>query len=298
MATTDEVWRLDTQKDADCLFFQKMSDHGHYGKRQANESRQGTYVFTADGKFLSSVNDLDPNVVLATLKLGLAKWNALPKSERAAKHIADVEPKHRWEDYFPKVGLALTGYSRDLPTSNSPTSERLPTWNRDSAWFSKTEVQHMVPRDAKTGQSFELSKEFVARICRLHLVDNVKGQTDEFSPDEIRGSRITAQVIERSDSQIKMTLSGTTQASSQKPDRGIATTLKGSATFNLKTNLFTQFEFVAVGHRWGKTRFNDRSRQLNKTPIGFSFQLADKSKPPVIPGMIWAYRTPWLPESP
>ena len=278
------------------MFFQKMSDHGHYGRRKKGASRQGTYVFTADGKFLSSVNDLDPEVVLATLKEGLAKWKALPESERAARKVTTKKPKHRWEDFYPHDGLVLTGYSRDLSKNKNPKSKRLPTWNRDAAWFSKGELQKLVSRDIKAGESFNFPKVFVSRICRLHIVDAVKGQTDEFEPSEVAGSKITATVSDRTDKQITMTIRGITKANGKKlSTRGIETTLSGSATYEIKSGKFSKFEFVAIGERWGRTRFNGRRRQLGKTPIGFAFELAKPGKPLVTPGMTWAYNTPWLP---
>lgn len=296
MATTDEVWRLDTQQDADCLFFQKMSDHGHYGRRKDGASRQGTYVCTPDGKFLSSVNDLDPEVVLTTLQQGLAKWEALPESERAARKVTTQKPKHRWEDFYPHDGLVLTGYSRDLPKDKNPKSERLPTWNRDAAWFSKGELRKLVPRDIKTGESFDFPNVFVSRICRLHIVDAVKGQTDEFDPNEVAGSKITATIVERTGSQIRMTISGNTKADGKKRStRGIETRVSGSATYEIKSGRFSKFEFVAIGERWGRTRFNDRRKQLGRTPIGFVFELAKPGEPLITPGMTWAYNTPWLP---
>ena len=301
MATTDEVWRLDTQDDADCVFFQKMSDHGHYGTREKGSSRQGTYVFTADGKFLSSVNDLDPEVVLATLKEGLAKWKALPESERAARKVVTQKLKHRWEDYYPHDGLVLTGYSRDLPRDKNPTSKHLPTWNRDAAWFSKDELQKLVPGDAQKGDTFDFPDLFVSRLSQLHIVDAVKGQTDEFEPNETTGSKITATVTERTATHIRMTIRGMTKAKGKAkgkvPARGIETTVVGSATFEIKSARFSKFDFVAIGERWGRTRYNGRRRQQEKSPIGFAFQLARPGKLPLVtPGMTWAYHVPWMPQ--
>jgi len=50
-----------------------------------------------------------------------------------------------------------------------------------------------------------------------------------------------------------------------------------------------KFEFVAVGQRWGRTRFNDRRRQMDKTPVGFVFELAAPDAQPIVPGIIREY---------
>ncbi len=279
-----------------------MADHGHYGVRKKGKSRQGIYVFTAQREFLSSVNSLSADVVLKTLNEGLAKWGRLPRSERATE-MAALKPKHRWEEYCPRdKGLVLNGYSRDLRSISEPGIDRLPYWNRDSAWFSQEEAMQLIPEEVRLGQkksgdTYVLPDVFVSRLCRIHLVDAVKGQTEAFSTREIAGSKITARVVERTDDLLKLQLAGSTKAHhSGRKDRGVETTLRGSATFDFAKNQFTKFEFVAIGNRWGATRFNDRRRQLEKTPIGYAFDLATPDEPIIVPGISWAYDVSWIPK--
>ena len=301
VATTDEVYRLDTEEDSDCRFFQVMADHGHYGVRKKGKSRQGIYVFTAQGEFLSSINSLSADAVLKTIKQGLAKWQQLPESEPINESVV-LKPKHRWEDYCPRdKGLVLNSYSRDLMSTDNPNGDRSPFWNRDSAWFSEDEALQLIPEDVRSGKlmpgdTYLLPDVFVSRICRIHLVDAVKGQTEAFAASETVGSKITATVVERTETLLKLKLSGNTKARhSGRRDRGVETTLRGSATFDFARNRFTEFEFVALGNRWGATQFNDRRRQLEKTPIGYTFNLATPDDPIIVPGIFWAYNVSWIP---
>ena len=115
----DEVWRLQQGTDPECVFFQKMAEHGHYGGRPG-QTRQGIYVCSADGTFLASVNSNNPDRVLATLERGLKAWEELPAERRRLSPRSAIEPRHRWEDSFPKGGLVLSMITRDLPPDCDP----------------------------------------------------------------------------------------------------------------------------------------------------------------------------------
>ena len=60
--------------------FQQMANKGHY--RKVGGSRQGIYICSPSGALLSSVNSLDPDVVLEIIQNGLNKWNELPQMDR------------------------------------------------------------------------------------------------------------------------------------------------------------------------------------------------------------------------
>ena len=63
---TDEVWRLQGVVDKDASIFQEMANKGHYSR--VGGSRQGIYVCTPKGDLLSSINSLDADLVLNTVK--------------------------------------------------------------------------------------------------------------------------------------------------------------------------------------------------------------------------------------
>lgn len=290
------MWRLGTQDEPDCLFFQKMADHGHYGHRRKGSSRQGIYVFTPDGEFLASINDVSPIRVLEMIKRGLEKWEQLPDSRKRAEPDKSLTPKHRFEQFYPRDGLVLHIYTRDLPKSADP-STRLTTRNRDTAWFSKSEVAEMIPADASVGDTFDFSYAFVERMARYHFVDNVKGQTEDFTEAQTASTKIKGRVIRQDDQETEVVIFGKTLGQVPKNRRsapGVETELIGGAVLDKQSMSFSKFEIVAVGRRWGRTRFNDRHRQLHATPIGYVFQLAPADATPSVPGIIWSYDAPWI----
>jgi hypothetical protein len=226
----------------------------------------------------------------------LAKWNRLPESSQQSDSSADVKAKHRWEDSYPTDGLVLTCFSRDLPEDGDPGSERLPTWNRDAAWFSKDEAERLIPANAQLGDQFEFPDFFVNRMAKLHFVDMVKGQTDAYQESEIEGSQISGTIVEIEGSEITIDITGTTHGEVDFGlyARSLNTELIGKAVFDRDDKKFRSFEIVAIGARTGRTRFNDRRSQMAATPIGFVFELAEPDAAPVVPGIIWSYDADWI----
>ena len=296
MATTDEVWRLDNLQDDDCLFFQSMANSGHAGRHEPGKSRQGIYVCSADGQCLASINQLSAKAVLETMNRGMKKWKQLPKNERSSASAKKMNPKRRWENSRPTNGLVLSVHSRDLLRSATSESRSLKYWNVDSAWFIAKEVRSFIPNDIAEGDEFEFGDVFVDRLCKLHFVDSVKGQTDSFDQHEIAGSSIMGKVESIEDKKVKIVIHGNTSGVREtgKFKRGVATKLIGEAIFDQSEQQFTKFDMVAIGQRWGRTRFNDRVSQPKKSPIGFAFHLTKPDEPVVVPGIVWAYKVPWL----
>ena len=73
-----------------------MANTGHY--RRAGGTRQGIYVCSPSGKLLSSINSLNSDDVLETIRSGLKKWNDLSLSEQQLPRNHKVKAMHRWEN--------------------------------------------------------------------------------------------------------------------------------------------------------------------------------------------------------
>ena len=300
---TDEVWRLQRGDDPECVFFQTMADKGHYGDRPG-ASRQGIYVCAPSGKFLASVNSTSPDRVLRTMQQGLDRWNELPAEDRQLAKDAKIKPRHRWEDSYPEDGLVLSMYTRDLPTQVSPINgesnqERASKWNQDPVWFSKAEAHQWLPSELEVNAEHELPRSLAMRLVRLHLVDMVKGQTNTFSESEIKDVHISIKVVELTDAHAKLEITGQTNADSTQQSRrtsphGVKTQHMGTATYNRESGSFDEFELVAIGSRWGYTRFNGRRRDTKEGRVGFVFQLADPNTPRIAPAFIFQYEADWV----
>ena len=146
--TTDEVWRLQGAQDNDANIFQEMANKGHY--KRVGGSRQGIYVCTPKGDLLSSINSLDADVVLNTVKTGLEKWHELPLTERSLPENYLLNASHRWENSYPEDGLVLTSYNIDIFTDPPINEERSDRWKKGFDDLADKRAQFS--RDAKVGK--------------------------------------------------------------------------------------------------------------------------------------------------
>jgi hypothetical protein len=298
VVATDEVWRLQTQKDPECVFFQEMSKHGHYG-HIPGKTRQGIYVCSASGEFLGSINSNNAGHVLQMMQQSLARWDRLPAEKRQLESQNKIRHQHRWEDSYPENGLVLNMITRDLPESCDPDQPCEVKWNQDFVWFSKSEARSWLPGQITLGATGQVPQKLVARLARVHIVDTVKGQTIPFENNELYDSKISTEIVSVTDNLVQIKITGQTNAASEKTNRrqtqrGITTRLLGNATYDLNQSKFTKFEFVALGARWGQTQFNFRNRDGTNNTLGFVFRMVSENSPKVAPAFIYDYHAEWV----
>ncbi len=301
VTAADEVWRLQRGTDPECALFRAMAEEGHYGG-QPGSTRQGIYVCAPSGTFLASINSTRPERVLAMLEQALAAWRDLPEEKRYLDADTNVRPTHRWEHSYPEDGLVLTMLTRDLPFACRPEAPSEVKWNQDKIWFSREEARRWIPPDPMVGASYPIPEKLIARLARFHLVDTVRGQTTAYRAPEVAESSIEAVVTARAENRVTIEFSGRTKSDSQGRRRdgahGIATQLRGSATYDLDRSAFEAFEIVALGRRWGRTRHNGRWREPETSPLGFVIRLAKPNSPRVAPAFIFAYDADWVKRPP
>ena len=297
----DEVHRLQTGKDAECLLFQEFAEQGHYaGRTEPSDTRQGIYAVTPAGGFLASCNSTDPRRVQRMMEEALQRWRE--KDRDPVPATPGLETVRRWEDQYPEDGLVLKVISRDLPRERTPRGWHAVAWNTDFAWFRKEEARSLFPDSPEVGALHEVPRDLVDRIVRLHLIDNVRGQTTPHEPRSVQSAELTAEVRAIEGNLVSLRLTGATLVTNhgrwavggfrdgQNPgeqDRGMEMTLLGDAQYDLDSQRFTAFELVALGTRWGGTQFNSRSRDLETAPIGIAFTLSRGER--VAPAFVWRY---------
>lgn len=292
----DEVGRLQRGEDAECTMFQRFCEEGHYGGRtKPTPTRQGIYACTPSGKFLASCNTRRPQHALRMLEKALARWDELADRDKAlsredARRLTAVK---RWEDRYPEDGLVLRVTSRDLPGARARARWHKHAWNVDHAWFSKAEALSFLPGEIEPGATCLAPKALARRIARCHLVDNVRGQTPAFAGQDVRHAELRTRVESVDGDRVAVALDGRTETAHEgKWARGVETTLLGRAVFDRAKERFECFELVAIGTRWGRTRYNSRddTPERVREPIGFALTLAPAGpESRVAPASIWHY---------
>ncbi|MGE3820868.1 MAG: hypothetical protein AB7I30_15750 [Isosphaeraceae bacterium] len=292
----DEVGRLQSGRDAECKLFQKIAEQGHYaGRSRPSNTRQGTYATTADGTFLASWNNNNPRFVAGKLREALEKWERLKAEGRTFSSEAplNLSALNRADRFFPEDGLVLKVNTRDLPRDPPQEGRWADAWNQDFAWFTREEAAQFLPSEIKPDRTREVPRPLVERLARLHLLDNVRGQTSPFPTRAIEDATLTSRVTAVDGDVVTLRLEGHTKAV-QKGDwsirgyrdmnrpsgqeRGMELRLLGSARFDRKRGEFVHFEVVGVGTRWGGTQYNGRGNDLARAPFGAVLSLAGDSR--------------------
>lgn len=333
VTAADEVWRLQRGQEADCHFFQRAVNGGELITDKG--TRQGIWIITPGAELLASINSLDAEAVLRTLERGLVAWHELtPRQhddvERGGDvkrggdveggghaNVAAVEPEHRWEHSYPEGGLVLERIARDLVPASEPTddADALPAgskrWNRDFAWFARAETRDWLTEDPRPGEVHGIPAAAALRLARFHLVDNVRGQTLPYAESEILEAVFSSKVGSRTGPLVELQLSGKTRAVAAGPwllgenlwkprherAHGIETRCTGRASFDLERGVFTSFELIALGRRWGSTDNNGRWRDPAPGLIGFALTLAPQ-EPRIAPTFIALYDADWVEHPP
>ena len=298
----DEVSRLQRDQEPDCKFFQGFCELGHYGgKTKPSNTRQGIYAVTPSGRFLASCNTREPDVVLAMLAKARKAWDAMPPAQRRATDAAlDPSAIRRFEQLRPTDGLVLRVYSRDLPRQKVTAGWRGQAWNQDHAWFRRDEALAMVP-EAEVGAERPFPDDALLRLARVHLVDNVRGQTMAHGPQHVVERRLTARTVAVDgdlqsillDGAVRIERVGTWATRGYGPDSaqrlGFDARLLGAAKFDRKAQRFVEWKLLAVGMRHGATEFNGRQDDFGPAPMGVAFALQPDDAAAVAPSMHWAY---------
>lgn len=304
----DEVWFLDNRKGPDCEFFRKACEGSVYSA--SNSTQQGVYAVAPGGELLGAINSRKIDGIKRMLQRSLAKWNDLPDDRRyASKDFNPKDPRlERSGRRYPEKGLILRVNSRDLPRKvkekfNKWSIWQKSAWNQDYAWFQKQEARRFLPEEPKVGDVHEVPAPLIRRLVMLHLVDNVRGQTSYFSADQVRKANLISRVTGITGNVVSIRLEGETRTGGTgkhkkgketvKAGRGYESKLLGFAQFDLNKGRFVSFEMVAMGERWGGTRFNRRASDPGPEPMGILVTLAGEEPwERVSPAFLWMYK--WM----
>ncbi len=300
--------RLQRGKDPECLLAQKIFEQGHYaGRTQPTGTRQGIYATAPSGLMLASINTNDPQKMAAMLKRALEKWNSTRESERmqTGDPSAETVKLDRPEQRYPKDGLVLRVFSRDLPGEQQPSDWRADAWNQDYAWFRAEEARSLLPSDLRKGETAHVPEALIRRLARLNFVDNVRGQTIDYSNEDVKLAVLDSEVLSVAHGIVTVRFRGATRAEhegiwaldglkdTQGPAKhkiGMNLELFGSAEFDTAKSRFVSFEVLAVGRRFGATQYNGRHDDMEQAPVGFCLSLAgDTPAEHVAPAFYWAY---------
>ncbi len=243
------------------------------------------------------------------LQQAIARLEKLEAEKRPLAELPPLVPANldRADRHYPAGGLVLRVHTRDLPRDPPQEGRWANSWNQDYAWFKKEEARQWLPEKIAPGESIELPRPLAERLVRMHFLDNVRGQTTHFPASAVKEAVLTSRVESVEGDIVTLKFAGQTKAEqegrwslggrrrgggdrSETQKRGMELKLHGHAKFDRALGRFTTFELLAIGQRWGATRYNVRSRDLDPSPYGILVTLAgDTPAQRVAPEHFWAY---------
>ena len=277
---------LERQQDDKGEFFRHVAEQGHYGGRTyPTRTRQGSYAFTADGRFLGSINSRDPRQMAAMMEAALARWE---RSGDAAAPSPIALGADGDESGYPVDGPVLQVAARDLPRAvdTRPDDWRKIAWNLDHAWFGRDEARALVPEPRAVGARAAAPWSVRRRLARFHLRDFVRGEPFAWPEEAIRRAELWSEIVAADGAAVRLALRGAFRLEHEarwvRPEdgeerrypTGYDAELVGEATWDDERGRFTDFDLVAVGPRWGTNQYNNREDDLGPEPMAVAFGLA------------------------
>jgi hypothetical protein len=261
-------------------------------KGRGGSTRQGIYCLTADGKLLAYKNAQNAAVMREVLELGLKRFKALPAEQRRPGAVE--VPEHgkvdaRYSRTPPAGGLILRAYTRILDRDNSKKlvkgtcaftgGDRAA---RDHVWLTKEEWQSLVPSEPRKGQTIQMPAAIARRLARFHLLDNTRGEPNQWRAGDVRKLDLTWTVTAVSAGEATMELTGaallSTDADTDKSSRGYDVALRGILRYDRAKKAITRLDLLALGEHWGRSTFTPGARP-GRAPLGIAFEMVPGTSP-------------------
>jgi hypothetical protein len=283
-------WYQRRRKDAEGEFWKKVNAQGPRGA--GSGTKQGIYVFTADGELLAFKNaGQDVQATRDQLATALRKWNALPADRRKAGGL--VIPDHgpldsNYSRTPPKGGSILRVHARILDRKGDGFEKGSCDFAggdraaRDFLWLDAGDVKSLAAIQGDVGHTAQLPAAIARRILRFHLVDNTRGEPEAWKPEEVRSSAWTATVEAATKDGTTLRIDGeallSTHADPAKAERGYEVKLRGTVRLSPSKGI-ERFELVAIGEHWGSATITRKGERPGRGLLGITFELADPAVP-------------------
>lgn len=295
IAVAADDWYQRRREDAEGKFFREVANQGPR-KGAGGSTRQGIYIFTADGKLLGYRNaGQAPDVMRDMLKRGLRDFEKLPEAQRRPG-VIKVEDAGKVDRRFartpPEGGLVLRAFTRilDVEDGQYVRGSSKARWGdlpaRDHVWLTEKEWKSLVPAKPAKGDKAAVPSGIALRVLRFHLTDNTRGEPPMWRNEDVRKYEMTLTVESVSETEIVLRLDGSallaSSADASKAARGYEVRLLGKLRYERTKKAFTAFDVVAVGEHWGEGPFT-RGARPGRTPLGVAFELVPTKADDLVP---------------
>ncbi|MBP6602762.1 MAG: hypothetical protein KA250_13210 [Verrucomicrobiales bacterium] len=204
---------------------------------QSNDP-QGIYIFGADGTPYGFCNDHGPEDIDKLMDMALERFRKAPPQTVA---VSKIEKETPFSLVPPATAQVLQVYAR-IPNPPSTSTFLNEGVGRDFCWIYEEERREVATLAAR-GEPFEMPAAISRRLAMFHLVDNVRGTPNMWSPDEVKTLRLTA----TPDGPGLLQLSGRFSLRSKNGKRTYQGELEGRLAFDQQTFAWNRVRLLAEG---------------------------------------------------
>lgn len=272
----------------------------------SNGTKQGIYMMGPNGEYLEGAHAASGRAdhLITRMQRALDRWEALQKSAEYANQpvplgAAVAPPEVEAAPFALRVSL------RDLPREDNQDAGRRITgrdkrdynwnaftrWAWNQNWITFDDPLEFVPKAMRKleppvasepsrqshGESERslissatewepVASSVVRSICRRVLVDNVRGQTPEWSAESIQEATLLMRTLSIKDDLATIEYQGAAAMSND--NQSYVPNLYGQAVWNTRTRRFVTFSLVSIGDRQGAGVFNQRTNDPGPAPLG------------------------------
>jgi hypothetical protein len=237
---------------------------------------QGFYVAGADGTSYGFNNNRDPDRVLGFLREGKRHFELNPPKKVTIEEGAIDAPYARKPSEPASVVRVFSRIS-PMPTGADVLNHSV---GRDHLWVYRSDIEGIL---GKTGR-FEMPKALVARLVRFHLVDNVRGEPEFWTPSQVRAADFHMQPKGSG----RYAFTGSFAMKTEDGARGLEGKMEGEMSVDPHTKLVTRFRAFADTTAWGAGPWTPRPPE-GRFPIRFAWLDTDDEYSQVTPPQAASY---------
>lgn len=225
---------------------EQLKQHGDEGN-----TAQGLYVVGADGKFYGWINNHDIGEVRKFLEHGITQFRSEP-SQTVQVSQSEINEKFSMAPSPTTSVVRIYTRIRPVPAGADVLNNGI---GRDHLWVLEREVQQISDPSHDDGRLFSLPSPLVARLVRYHLIDNVRGEPDMWSGEEIAKSNFSARYIGSNATGKTYEFRGDFAQRKKNNKRGSQGNIYGRFEIANNRSMLTSFRAYAQMQAWGASRF-------------------------------------------
>lgn len=218
---------------------------------QSGETTQGFYIAGADGTAYGFSNRRSLDRIHALMDHGR---DAFYRQERKKTTFSEEELKSPFTRMAPSGTSIVRVFTRirPVPITAHPINKSV---GRDHLWILQDEVKEIIRSASRVGQDVPMPNQLSSRMVRFHLIDNVRGEPDMWTKDQVVQSDFTVKLLQRSGEVYRYSFQGKFEQKRADGLRWQKGTIRGEFEISTLKNQIMKFRAYSEGEAFGRSKY-------------------------------------------